>query len=1375
MLALGFLWSAVPTTASAATYNPGAPGTDPRDHRPNDPGYASHENKKFPADCPSNASPYDEQFGWFSFAPVGPACNGNLTVSGVSIDKAWQLSLGRPDVTVAVIDTGVRWEDRDIRRQVRLNWAELPPPEHPDTSSSCANVDLSTYAVRGPAPPCYLNGQSYFNVDSYVGDPRVVDFKEPDWTEDAANPANDSDGNLINAADLIHTFSSWCTSGGTWHGDPSGCAAVDNDGNGYAHDIAGWNFMDDNNDPHDLSSYSSANNHGTGRMKDAVAEANNGVGGVGSCPQCTFLPIRTHSFFIMDENAYGAAAVYAADMGASVMELAFAAVNNTPFARAATRYAVDHGVVPVSITQDLNTADHLYPENYPDVLTVNGIVPDSQGLGMNGQAIEPQTYFRSSNLTAPGDHLDVGMEGATTGSVASAQTSGIVALLVAHSRELADAPYHFLDRPITPLEAEQLLKLTADGVTTAEVLPTPLSVFPDPPAPGGSPPRATSAQLDGSWSQYFGYGRINAGRALEWLGQPANFVTPSGTSGPALPVKIPPEVSLTSPDWWQQVDPTVTPSLPLTGYLGHLRCPGPATFKVEAAPGIEPTTTPINQFTTLLTRSMNGSTETGTLANIATSSLPVPQASGAPANREAFSVTLRLSVNDSCGRHGETRRVIHVHHDPTVHGGFPINFGSGIVAGVHLTDLLGDGNMESIVANDAGELHVLDAAGHDVPWFNSGHPFLSQRSSATLHTSAPGLAHGGLPLPHTSFTATPAVGDLLGDGRQEIVAVDLDGHVYALDATGAMLPGFPVMPDPSLVPVSNENKHNHQQRGVSASPALGRLDDAHPGQLDIVVGALDQRVYVWRPDGVFLPSFNSGHPKLLADTSQNPTSFAQITSTPAVGNLLGDGHQQIVVPTTEFYAAKTADFNTLLNTMTGNTTSIPANLIANAVQGLGVGNSNRTYALDRGGHILSGWPVATVGLAPDALAPVGPVPALLGDFGSGPRAVLSLFTGPVNIVKANGVIDEGLAPNHGAASGVSPASGTVSLNALGHGALGDLGSGLGLGIFEGGITANALVDDVLVGQNFPFDHDLSAWNPLTGQMYPAFPQPMEDYQAFVEPAVAPVGGTLGSASVISGSGLYLVHAYDIAGQDAPNFPKFTGGWANQAPALADLDRNGKLNLVVGTHEGYLFSWNVPGDACANNQWWSNHHDEWNSGAYGNITRPPGAINDLRLRNVVHGANGGFTAEWTASGAEFRCGNAVSASVRVSANPITPQNFDQATEVAQPSPGVPGQDPVINVSGQNLGTCVYVALQVRNSAGLRSPLAEVKDGAANCASIPSGSGITPQQPTTASTTTPVVAEGLPNSGATAGGGVWIGLGLALAYIVTRRRRRLVRRA
>jgi hypothetical protein len=1357
--------------ALAATF-PGTPGSDPRDSAPNDPDYAKYETAKFP-NCPvGSPSIYDEQYGWFSYAPLGPACAGNQQVSGVSVDTAWQLSLGRPDVVIAQIDTGVNWTERDLRRQVHLNWGELPPPEHQDGSSACAGVDLSGFNPRGPAPPCYANGQAYgspakpfFNVDSYAADPRVTDYNEVPGRPlgERANPAQDADGGSINAADLIHSFSSWCRLGpaGAWIQDAARCAAYDSDGNGYAHDIAGWNFLDDNNDPYDISSYTTADDHGTGRATDAVAQGGNGISGIGTCPQCTFMPLRLHSFFINDVNGYGAAATYAVDNGASVVELAFASANNTPFARAATAYVLAHGAVPVSITQDLNTADHLYPESYTDVFTVAGCVPDTVGLGSNGQAIQPHTYFRNSNTTAPGDHLDVCMSEATTGSQASGEASGILGLLISRSRELADGGW--LSAPLTPIEAEQLMERSADPVTALEALtscPCPPSVplvpygLPDPPAPGDAPPRAASAQVDGAWSSAFGYGRINANAALRALGSPAGFATPTGNNAPALARAIPPEVSLSSPGWWDQVDPGAQSQLPLQGYIAHNRCPGPATFHVDAAPGAEPTTA---QYQQVLTRPMTAASERGLLGTLPVASLPVAQASGAPANREAFTVTLRLSVDDSCHQHGETRRVVHVHHEPGIHPGFPINAGAGMVAAIHNTDLRGDGHLVSIVSNDAGELHVLNSAGRDVPWFNGGRPFLSRVSGTMTHPNSPAMRAGGLPVAHSSFVATPAVGDLFGDGRQEIVAVDVDGRVYVLDGAGRLLPGFPVTPDASLVPPSIESKLNHQQKGITASPALGHLDDAHPDQLDIVVGALDQRLYVWRPDGAFLPSFNGGHPKELVDGSVPlaKRQFAQITSTPAVGPLAGDGHDEIVVPTTEYYDPNPSDINSLKDTIisslgpSSSGTVVDAAAIAALSQV--TGTSNRTYAVDRHGNTVGGWPVATTGLVPDLLAPVGTVPAMIADFGNGPRAVLGLLSSPTYLYRPNGTLDAGLSLQQGAAAGTTDRS--ISLPVLGHAAIGDIGAGPG--IFEGGLTGNGLPNLLLVGQNLPFDYTMSGWDPHTATMYPNFPQKLEDFAAFVEPAVAPVGDPLGN-SVVSGSGLYVVHAFNLLGQEAPGFPKFTGGWASQAPALADVDNDGTLNLLVGTHEGWLYSWRTPGQSCSNTQWWSNHHDEWNSGAYGKVTRPPGAITDFHLE----GSQGALTAAWSWSGAEFGCGTATSADLRVSSSPITPSNFAQATEAAGLQPGAPRAGTSHAVSAASTG-CVYVALQVRNAAGLRSPIAESAVGA-GCAPVPNQPGITPGGfiPT---------AAGLPNS--SAAGATDLGLLLvALALLVGARARR-----
>ena len=59
------------------------------------------------------------------------------------------------------------------------------------------------------------------------------------------------------------------------------------------------------------------------------------------------------------------------------------------------------------------------------------------------------------------------------------------------------------------------------------------------------------------------------------------------------------------------------------------------------------------------------------------------------------------------------------------------------------------------------------------------------------------------------------------------------------------------------------------------------------------------------------------------------------------------------------------------------------------------------------------------------------------------------------------------------------------------------------------------------------------------------------------------------------SGGYLLHAFARAGGETEGFPKFTGGWVFSAPAVGDLDGDGRLDLVAVTREGYLFAWETP--------------------------------------------------------------------------------------------------------------------------------------------------------------------------------------------------------
>ena len=76
----------------------------------------------------------------------------------------------------------------------------------------------------------------------------------------------------------------------------------DADGNGFVDDIAGWDFLDNDNDAYDDVQYG----HGTGEAQDSIAEANNG-GDAGSCPNCMFIPMRVGDSFVADANIFAQA------------------------------------------------------------------------------------------------------------------------------------------------------------------------------------------------------------------------------------------------------------------------------------------------------------------------------------------------------------------------------------------------------------------------------------------------------------------------------------------------------------------------------------------------------------------------------------------------------------------------------------------------------------------------------------------------------------------------------------------------------------------------------------------------------------------------------------------------------------------------------------------------------------------------------------------------------------------------------------------------------------------------------------------------------------------------------------------------------------
>jgi hypothetical protein len=157
-------------------------------------------------------------------------------VTGASVDLAWEKTTGRPDVIIAVHDSGVMWNDGgmlvDLNNKTWLNRGELPVP---DWGSPHPNDEYDR------------NGDAIFNVKDYcsnppdeldcggAGDSRVRGASTQDDTDYNAN-------GWIDPEDLIFKFSD----------------GVDDDGNGYVDDFVGWDTFEDDNDPFDEVQYGQA-------------------------------------------------------------------------------------------------------------------------------------------------------------------------------------------------------------------------------------------------------------------------------------------------------------------------------------------------------------------------------------------------------------------------------------------------------------------------------------------------------------------------------------------------------------------------------------------------------------------------------------------------------------------------------------------------------------------------------------------------------------------------------------------------------------------------------------------------------------------------------------------------------------------------------------------------------------------------------------------------------------------------------------------------------------------------------------------------------------------------------------------------------------
>lgn len=202
---------------------------------------------------------------------------------------------------------------------------------------------------------------------------------------------------------------------------------IDDDNDGYVDDWQGWNFVNNSNDINDL------NGHGTHSAGIIAARMDNNLGIAGVAPLAKIMPLKA-----VDDKGYGTyadvakAITYAVDHGAKVINVGFGGVDKSAVLQAATDYAYSHGVIVVAAAGNSGTNGVFYPAADSNVIAVSA-------LDSSLKLASFSSYGSEISLAAPG----VGIYSTYPGgnyvqlsgtSMAAAQVSGIVALLVSQGR-----------------------------------------------------------------------------------------------------------------------------------------------------------------------------------------------------------------------------------------------------------------------------------------------------------------------------------------------------------------------------------------------------------------------------------------------------------------------------------------------------------------------------------------------------------------------------------------------------------------------------------------------------------------------------------------------------------------------------------------------------------------------------------------------------------------------------------------------------------------------------------------------------------------------------------------------------------------------------
>lgn len=343
----------------------------------------------------------------------------------------------------------------------------------------------------------------------YRANPRVA-YAEPDYVASGGFTPNDTYyASRQYGPQKIQADQAWDIT----TGDPSVVVAVLDSGADFSHPdlqgklVAGWDYVNNDGDP--------ADDHGHGThvagIIGAATDNNEGVAGVGF--NTRLLVVK-----VLDQNNNGyygdivSGIVYAADQGAKVINLSLGGTAWSLTLWEAVEYAWNKGCLLVAAAGNENSNTPFYPAAFDHVMGVSATDSNDERWSLSN-------YGDYISVAAPGmgvystDWLGgAGPYAARSGtSQAAPHVSGVAALLLANDSSLTNA------------QLWSTIESTADDLG------------------------------DAGWDPYFGYGRVNAYRALGGSSVPTPTPTPTDEPTPT-PTPPPPTATPTPPP------PTPTPT-----------------------------------------------------------------------------------------------------------------------------------------------------------------------------------------------------------------------------------------------------------------------------------------------------------------------------------------------------------------------------------------------------------------------------------------------------------------------------------------------------------------------------------------------------------------------------------------------------------------------------------------------------------------------------------------------------------------------------------------------------------------------------------------------------------------------------------------------